>query len=95
MIGSPHIAITVLSHTSIGLDVHNNLVTAATDDRRVQIFDVKQGVELKFGIKPFGVNAACVRFVNEQRSGDGLNLMVAAGPNIDVWAFEGSRCWKY
>ena len=81
----------MLSHTSIGLDVHNNLVTAATDDRRVQIFNVKQGVELKFGIKAFGANAACVRFVNEQRSRGGLNLMVAAGPNVDEWAFEGSR----
>lgn len=91
MIGSPHIAITCLSHTSIGLDVHNNLVTTATDDRRVQIFDVKQGVELKFGIKPFGANAACVRIVNEQRPGDVLNLMMTAGPYIDEWAFEGSR----
>ena len=81
----------MLSHTSIGLDVHNNLVAAATDDRRVQIFDVKQAVELKSGIKTFGANAACVRFVNKQRSGDGLNLMVAAGPEIDEWAFEGFR----
>ena len=81
----------VLSHHSIGLDVHTNLVAAATDDRRVQIFDVKQGVELKSGIKTFGANAACVRFVDEQRSGVGLKLMVAAGPKIDEWAFEGSR----
>lgn len=49
----------------------------------MQIFDVKQGVELKFEIKPFGANAACVRFVNEQRSGDGLNVMMTARPNIN------------
>ena len=79
----------VLSHHSIGLDVHNN-VAAATDDRRVQIFDVKQGVELKSGIRTFAANAECVRFVDEQRSGDGLKLLVAAGPKIDEWAFEGS-----
>ena len=78
----------MLSHHSIGLDVHRNLVAAATDDRRVQIFDVKKGVELKSGIKNLGANAACVRFVDEQRSRDGLKVMVAAGPAIEEWAFE-------
>ncbi|KAF6221607.1 hypothetical protein HO133_001573 [Letharia lupina] len=78
-----------LNHLSIGLDLHRNLVAAATDDGRVQIFDVKKGVELECRIKNLGANAACVRFVDEQRSGNGLKLMVAAGPRIDGWAFEG------
>ena len=75
------------SHHSIGLDVHRNLVAAATDDGRVQIFDVKKGMELKSGIKNLCANAACVRFVDEQRSMDGLKVMVAAGPVIEEWSF--------
>lgn len=78
------------NHLSVGLDVHRNLVAAATDDKRVQIFDVKNGVELASGMKNLAVNAACVKFVDEQRSGNGLKLMVAAGPKIEGWAFEGS-----
>ena len=76
----------VSNHLSVGLDVHRNLVAAATDDRRVQIFDVKKGAELVSGIKNLSGNAACVRFVDEQKSGDGLKLMVAAGESIDAWA---------
>lgn len=79
------------NHLSIGLDVHRNLVAAATDDRRVQIFDVKKGVELESAIKSLVENAACVRFVDEQSSGNGLKLMVAAGASIDGWAFEGPQ----
>ena len=77
------------NHLSIGLDVRHNLVAAATDDKRVQIFDVKKGVELGCGIKSLGANAPCVRFVDEESSGDGLKLMVAVGPRINAWAFEG------
>lgn len=80
----------MLDHLSIGLDVHRNLVAAATDDRRVQIFDVKKGAELVSGIKSLDENAPCVRFVDEQNSGNGLKLMVAAGESIHGWAFEDS-----
>ena len=41
------------------------MIAAATDDSRVQILSVKRGVELAAGIKKHGVNAACVRFVDE------------------------------
>ena len=71
------------SHPSVGLDLHCNMIAAATDDSRVQILAVKGDVGLAAGIKNHGVNAACVRFVDEQRSGNGLKLMVAAAPKID------------
>ena len=41
------------------------------------------------GTKRLEKNAACVRFVDEERSGEGLKLMVSAGYNIDELAFEG------
>ena len=81
----------LLTHQSNGLDVHGNLVAAATDDRRVQIFDVKQGVELNTRIRDVFAKFSCVRFVDEQMSGEGLKLMVAAGSRIDWWTFEGPR----
>ena len=73
----------------MGLDVHRNSFAAATDYRRVQVFDVKKGLELVTGIRNLGASAVCVRFVDEQRSGNELKLLVAAGPRIDAWAFEG------
>lgn len=54
----------------------------------MQIFDVKKGIELVSPIQNLGANASCVRFVDEQRSGNGLKLMVAAGRRIEGWAFE-------
>ena len=85
---------TMLGHISTGLDVHRNLVAATTDDRRVQIFDVKKGVELVPGIRNLNANAASIKFVDEQRSGNGLKLLVASGPRIDSYGFEDSeqRC---
>ena len=71
------------NHHSIGLDVHHNLVAAASDGR-VQLFGVKRGVESVSSIKSVERNAVSVRFVDEQRSGNGLKLMVAAGRRIDV-----------
>ena len=76
---------------STGLDVHHNLVAAATDDGRVQIFDVKKGVELKSEIHNGLRNYTCVRFVDEQRSGEGLKLMAGAGSGIQWWSFRGDR----
>ena len=75
-------------HQSVGLDVHRNLIAAASDDGRVQIFDIKKGVELVSGIKNLGANAPCVKFVDEQRSGNGLKVLVGAGSRIESWAFE-------
>ena len=63
-------------------------MAAATDYRRVQTPDVKNGVELMFGGRNICENAACVRFVDEQRSGNGLKLITAAGPRIDGWTLE-------
>ena len=78
---------TLSSPLSTGLDVHQNIVAAVTDDRRVQIFDVKKGVELSSGIRKARENYTCVRFVDEQTSGEALKLMVATGPRIDRWSF--------
>ena len=61
-----------------------------TDDRRVQIFDVKKGVELNSGVENSRENYTSVRFVDEQMSGEGLKLMAAAGPRIEWWSFGGS-----
>ena len=56
----------------------------------MQNFHIKKGVELQSGIRNLGANAPCVRFVDEQRSGNGLKVMVAAGLRIEGWAFEDS-----
>ena len=78
------------SHHSSGLDVHQNLMAAATDDGRVQIFDVRKGVELSSGISNDFENYTCVRFIDERTSGEALKLMVAMGPRIECWSFGGS-----
>ena len=80
----------LLTHQPTGLDVHQNLLAAATDDGRVQLFDVKKGVELSSGISARFGNYTCVRFVDEQRSGEALKLMVATGPMIEWWSFGDS-----
>ena len=75
---------------SSALDVHENLVAAATGDNRVQIFDVRKGVELTCGIRDRYQNYTCVKFVDEQESGEALKLMVAVGSKIEWWSFGGS-----
>ena len=75
---------------STGLDVHQNIVAAVTDDRKVQIFDIRKGVELSSGISNDFENYTSVRFVDEQASGEALKLMVATGPRIEWWSFGGS-----
>ena len=77
-------------HQSAGLDVHQNMLAAATDDGRVQIFDIRKGVELSSGISNDFENYTCVRFVDEQTSGEALKLMVAKGPRVEWWSFGGS-----
>ena len=72
---------------SSALDVHENLVAAATGDGRVQIFDVRKGVELRSGIKNDYEHYKCVKFVDQQESGEALKLMVAAGERIEWWSF--------
>ena len=57
------------SKSAIGFDVNDNLVAAATDNRSLQILDVKKLVEVDEGTKRLEKNAACVRFVDEERSG--------------------------
>ena len=74
-----------------GLDVHRNLVAAATDDGRVQIFDVKRGLELDSGVKDLDSNATCVRFVDEKMSGSALKLMVATSNTMNEFIFEGAE----
>ena len=75
---------------STGLDVHHNLLAATTDNRTVQIFDVKKGVELASNIKDLDNNAGCVKFVDDEDSRHGLKLIVAAGDRIESWSFENS-----
>lgn len=55
----------------------------------MQIFDIKKGAELQSGNKNMGANASCVRFVDEQRYGYELKVMVAAGLRIEGWALKG------
>ncbi|KAI4178934.1 MAG: hypothetical protein LQ348_005492 [Seirophora lacunosa] len=75
----------------LGFDVHRNLVASGTEDQRVQIFDLKSGLELGVGNQDLLPNdtltghARCVKFVDHDFNGDGLRLLVANGTRIDAW----------
>ena len=61
-----------------------------TEDGRVQIFDAKSNVELYSRIEDPNENYTCVKFVQEEKSGEALKLMAAVGPRIEWWSFGGS-----
>lgn len=45
------------------------------------------------GTKLLEKNAACVRFVDDERSGEGLKLLVSAGHNIDDYKDLHQQSW--
>ncbi|KAL8648235.1 MAG: hypothetical protein Q9210_005112 [Variospora velana] len=77
----------------LGFDVHRNLVASGTEDQKVQIFDLKSGLELGVGNQDLLPNdtltghARCLKFVEHEFNGDGLRLLVANGTRINAWAW--------
>ncbi|KAI4135984.1 MAG: hypothetical protein LQ341_005818 [Variospora aurantia] len=78
----------------LGFDVHRNLVASGTEDQKVQIFDLKSGLELGVGqdqdLLPndrLTGHARCLKFVEHEFNGDGLRLLVANGTRINAWAW--------
>lgn len=76
-----------------GFDVYKNLVASATEGSAVQIFDLTSGKELDIGNgfehnlpnNMLSAPAMCLNFVENDRNGDGLRLLVANGKSIDAW----------
>ncbi|KAL8685677.1 MAG: hypothetical protein Q9218_007608 [Villophora microphyllina] len=75
----------------LGFDVHQNLIVVGTEDKKVQLFDIKSGREVAIGQQSnpprLTDHASCVQFVEDEYAGDGLRLLVANGPCIDTWAW--------
>ena len=83
-----------LNGLALGFDMCRGVVAAASDKRRVELFDVKSGRELQAG--PGGAMgkrnlrrlARCVKFVAGEDSRDGMRLMVVNGAAIYEWAWN-------
>ncbi|KAL8952647.1 MAG: hypothetical protein Q9222_001453 [Ikaeria aurantiellina] len=75
------------AYPKLGLDVHRNLVAAGTDDRKVQIFDVRSGKELNAMTASIEEErrARWIKFVDDEEKG--LQLLVANSAQIDRWAW--------
>lgn len=76
-----------LGRPSAGFDVHGDLVAAVADDRRILIWNVKNGFVLRKTDPSTTLtgNVTCVRFVSGENDGKGLRLMVAAGSAITTF----------
>ncbi|KAL9591424.1 MAG: hypothetical protein Q9179_007739 [Wetmoreana sp. 5 TL-2023] len=75
----------------LGFDVYKNFVASGTEDKKVQIFDLHSSRELAVGslAAPPTVekHARCLKFVEDESTGDGLRLLVGNGHRIDAWAW--------
>ncbi|MCJ1224230.1 hypothetical protein MMC12_000874 [Toensbergia leucococca] len=97
-------AYTNIAHAtpSLGFDVSptHNILAAATDDQRVQLFDGATGTEMRIGgqqnVGEEGLLsgnveglARCLRFVDASRSRrrEGLGLLVGIGGRVEEWAW--------
>lgn len=82
-----------LNGIAVGFDVKGYLIAAGTDDGRVQLFDGGTGRELqtgtagRLGREKLAGTARCVKLVDGADQGQEIRLCVAAGPNIDEWAW--------
>ncbi|KAI4242676.1 MAG: hypothetical protein L6R40_003897 [Gallowayella cf. fulva] len=81
-------------YPGLGFDVHLDmgLIASATEDRKLQIFDWRNSdkdIELGSREEPLALDGhiRCVKFVEDQWSGDGLRLLLAHGTKIDAWAW--------
>lgn len=63
-----------LGHLEAGFDVHGNLAAAATDNKHVMIWDVKEGLTL---VDAELDNCTCLQFVDETATSRALRLMAA------------------
>ena len=70
----------------IGFDVHQefNVVAAGTEDRNVQLFDLKSGRELHHRSLDVRQYASCIKIVDDPWHGP--RLYVANGHRIDAWS---------
>ncbi|KAL9585038.1 MAG: hypothetical protein Q9212_001753 [Teloschistes hypoglaucus] len=81
-----------ITYPKLGFDVHENLVAVGTEDKKIQLFDIKSGREVAFGNQPGPSivdrhHASCLKFVGDENRGDGMRLLVANGPYIDAWTW--------
>ncbi|KAL8797422.1 MAG: hypothetical protein Q9182_007199 [Xanthomendoza sp. 2 TL-2023] len=83
-------------YPKLGFDVHlgMGLIASATEDEKLQIFDWKnsyQDMDLGNRQEPLfhtlTGHIRCVKFVEDQKRGDGLKLLIAHGAKIDAWAW--------
>ena len=73
----------------LGFDVYQNIIAAATDDARVQVFDANDGTELQLrpSIRtPLPRQACCLRLADGNHT-KGLRLFVPAGETVEEWAW--------
>lgn len=81
---------TIVSHMDAGFDVHGDLIAAATADRRVQLFNVRTGKEVKMGqgeeVSQLKGRARCVKFAEDE--GQMMKLYVSSEGTIQElsWA---------
>ena len=82
------------SAMQVGLDVwRDRLIAVGTDDEKVQVFDAGTGKQVDVGIggqlgqKRLGGFARCLKFVEGEGKSEGMRLYVAAGDEIQEWAW--------
>lgn len=82
-----------LNGLAVGFDVKGSLIAAGTDDERVQVLDGGTGLELQTGAggglgrEKLAGTARCVKLTDGADRGEEIRLYVAAGANIEEWAW--------